>query len=124
MSETLQRLKDMGCRIALDDFGKGYSCLTQLHELPLDYMKLDRSFLKDLESEDPDKAMRSRKLIQAILALSGTFDITAIAEGVETRQQLDAVRQMGAKLVQGYFYSRALPASEIPDYIKNFVPGA
>lgn len=124
MSETLQRLKDMGCRIALDDFGKGYSCLTQLHELPLDYMKLDRSFLNDLESKDPDKAMRSRKLIQAILALSGTFDIAAIAEGVETRQQLDEVRQMGAKLVQGFLYSRARPASEIPDYIKNFVPGS
>lgn len=124
MGETLRQLKQMGCRIALDDFGTGYSSLTQLHQLPLDYLKLDRSFIKDLDSESPDEVRRSHKLIQAILSLADTFEITAVVEGVETQRQLDEVRLMGANLIQGYFYSKPLPAGEISHYIKTFSHGA
>ncbi|MFM4750125.1 putative bifunctional diguanylate cyclase/phosphodiesterase [Aeromonas veronii] len=124
MGETLRQLKQMGCRIALDDFGTGYSSLTQLHQLPLDYLKLDRSFIKDLDSESPDEVRRSHKLIQAIFSLVDTFEITAVVEGVETQRQLDEVRLMGANLIQGYFYSKPLPAGEISHYIKTFSHGA
>lgn len=124
MGETLRQLKQMGCRIALDDFGTGYSSLTQLHQLPLDYLKLDRSFIKDLDSESPDEVRRSHKLIQAIFSLADTFEITAVVEGVETQRQLDEVRLMGANLIQGYFYSKPLPAGEISHYIKTFSHGA
>ncbi|CAD0263917.1 Diguanylate cyclase/phosphodiesterase (GGDEF & EAL domains) [Pseudomonas veronii] len=124
MGETLRQLKQMGCRIALDDFGTGYSSLTQLHQLPLDYLKLDRSFIKDLDSESPDEVRRSHKLIQAIFSLADTFEITAVVEGVETQRQLDEVRLLGANLIQGYFYSKPLPAGEISHYIKTFSHGA
>lgn len=124
MSDTLQKLKEMGCKIALDDFGTGYSSLTQLHQLPLDYLKLDRSFIQDLDAEVPEKARRSHKLAQGICAIADTFEIATVVESVETQGQLDAVRLMGARFIQGYFYSKPLPADEIPGYITNFACGA
>ncbi len=123
MDNALQSLRGMGCKIGLDDFGTGYSSLTQLHQLPLDYLKLDRSFIKDLDSESAESSRRSHKLTLAILSLAETFGIDAVVEGVETQRQLDAVRDMGASLIQGFIYSKPLPACQIPQYINTFCHG-
>lgn len=119
MKGTLEDLRAMGCRIALDDFGTGFSSLTQLNELPLDYLKLDRSFIKELDSADSAARRRSLRMTQAALSLAETFDLIPIVEGVETLCQLKAVTALGAELIQGYYFSKPMPSEKVVDYIKS-----
>lgn len=120
MKETLKDLRALGCRISMDDFGTGFSSLTQLNQLPLDYLKLDRSFIKDLDSTDPAKAQRSFRMTQAALSLAETFQLEPIVEGVETLRQLQTVILLGADLIQGYYYSKPMPAEQVGGYITSF----
>lgn len=118
MSETLHKIRSLGCTIALDDFGTGYSSLTQLHTLPLDYIKIDRSFIRNLCSENPVEDKRCEKLTRGILVLADTLSLIPIVEGIETECQLTRIRQLGANLIQGFIYSKPLKLSELPDFIK------
>jgi diguanylate cyclase (GGDEF)-like protein len=120
MTETLKDLRALGCRIALDDFGTGFSSLTQLNQLPLDWLKLDRGFISDLDSDDIPKVQRSLRMTQAILSLAEAFKLVAVIEGIETRRQLDTVTALGANLVQGYYYSRPMPSEQVAGYIRSF----
>ena len=106
--KTLQALRDMGVRLAIDDFGTGYSSLTYLKQLPIDVLKIDRSFVDGLGTDPNDTS-----IVRMILSLASALDLTAIAEGVETEVQLDALHQYGCELGQGYLWSPGLPPDEL-----------
>jgi len=104
--ERLVDLRRLGVRISLDDFGTGYSTLTWLGTLPVDQIKIDRSFVMNLPDKDPTT------LVQGILALASTLNVEVIAEGVETQEQVDVLRASGCSLVQGYLFGRPQPTLE------------
>ncbi|HEY8601054.1 MAG TPA: EAL domain-containing protein [Thermomicrobiales bacterium] len=107
---TLNGLRRLGVRLALDDFGTGHSSLSYLQRLPVDTLKLDRSFLDGTGRE----TMRGRAIIPAITALAHALDLTVIAEGIETVDHLNWVRASGCDWGQGYHISRPIPAEDIP----------
>ena len=117
--DSLLSLRRMGCKIGLDDFGTGHSSLTQLHILPLDYLKIDRSFIKDLCSADPVADERCQKMTQVILKLCDVLSLVPIVEGIETESQLDRVSQLGAPLIQGFYYSKPLAQSAVAGYVEK-----
>jgi diguanylate cyclase (GGDEF)-like protein len=112
---ALHQLRGLGVRISMDDFGTGYSSLSYLHSFPFDKIKIDQSFVRDL-TERPD----SIAIIRAVAGLGHSFGVTTTAEGVETQDQLDKMREEGCSEVQGYFYSRPVPASEIAQLLIGF----
>jgi EAL domain-containing protein (putative c-di-GMP-specific phosphodiesterase class I) len=114
-SRKLHELREAGLRIAIDDFGTGYSSLALLSKLPVDLLKIDRSFISGLPA---DRA--SLTLVSSIIGLAAAFDLTAVAEGVETREQLALLRRFGCHLSQGYLHSRPVPLAEIE---KLLTPG-
>ena len=120
MLGTILALKDMGFKISLDDFGTGYSSLTQLNELPLDYLKLDQSFVRRIGGDDIDEDRRSVRLTTSILSLADIFGLVPIVEGVENQHQLDVVGQAGGHLIQGYFFSKPLPLEEAQSFVLGF----
>jgi diguanylate cyclase (GGDEF)-like protein len=105
---VLHQLRALGIRIALDDFGTGYSSLTYLQCFPFDKIKIDRSFVKDIT-----ESTGSLNIVRAVAALANGLGMTATAEGVETREQLDRITSEGCTEMQGYLFSRPLPAQEI-----------
>jgi diguanylate cyclase (GGDEF)-like protein len=102
-TDTLERLEALGVGIYMDDFGTGYSSLSYLHRLPLDALKIDRSFIRQLETDD-----RHLQLVRTILTLAKSVGVRVVAEGVETEYQLRHLRDLGADAVQGYFCSPPL----------------
>ncbi|WP_162916335.1 putative bifunctional diguanylate cyclase/phosphodiesterase [Cohaesibacter haloalkalitolerans] len=105
-------LKTLGCGISLDDFGTGFSSLTQLHAFPLTTIKIDRSFVSDL-----DKKPASYKIVKSLLALSRDMGVECIVEGVETAEELAVVTGLGGRYVQGYYWSPPVPASELGAFL-------
>jgi diguanylate cyclase (GGDEF)-like protein len=105
---TLQSLRKMGVKIAIDDFGTGYSSLAYLKRFPVDILKIDRSFIKNIAVDRGDVA-----IAQTIIGLARNFDLIVHAEGIETQQQLDMLTERGCDRAQGYFFSRAVPADEL-----------
>jgi len=112
---ALHQLRALGVRISMDDFGTGYSSLSYLRSFPFDKIKIDQSFVRDL-AERPD----SIAIIRAVAGLGQSFGMTTTAEGVETQEQLDQMRAEGCSEVQGYFYSRPVPATEIAQLLISF----
>ncbi|MBZ0104441.1 MAG: PAS domain S-box protein [Sulfuricella denitrificans] len=106
--QTLSALRDMGVRLSIDDFGTGYSSLSYLKRFPINKLKLDQSFVRDIIS-DPDDAAIS----MAIIALAHGLKLDVIAEGVETESQLDFLRTHGCDAIQGYYFSRPVPAEQM-----------
>ncbi|MGM0784511.1 MAG: putative bifunctional diguanylate cyclase/phosphodiesterase [Pseudomonadota bacterium] len=106
----LKALRARGHRIAIDDFGTGYSSLSYLKHLPLDKIKLDRAFIRSLPDEAADAA-----IVGAVLAMARGLDLDVIAEGVETREQLDFLNAAGCSLVQGFLFARPVPAQALID---------
>jgi predicted signal transduction protein with EAL and GGDEF domain len=105
---TLHQLRELGVRISMDDFGTGYSSLSYLHKFPFDKIKIDRSFVKEL-TERPD----CMAIIRAVAGLGINLGIATTAEGVETREQFERLREEGCTEVQGYLISPPRPANEI-----------
>lgn len=106
--EVLNALSQMGVKIALDDFGTGYSSLSYLRALPLDRVKIDRSFIADID--DPE----AQSIVQSIIDLCRRLNLEVVAEGVETKHNVETLRDMRCAVLQGFFFSRPVPASEIP----------
>jgi EAL domain-containing protein (putative c-di-GMP-specific phosphodiesterase class I) len=102
----LTALRALGIRIAIDDFGTGYSSLSYLRQFPIDVLKIDKSFIDDISSD------QQRALVHAIVRLAETLNLMVIAEGVETDAQRDVLAGMGCPLGQGYLFSRPLPYDE------------
>jgi EAL domain-containing protein (putative c-di-GMP-specific phosphodiesterase class I) len=96
-------------RISLDDFGTGFSSLSLLQRFPLHQLKIDRAFVSGVVDRPGDRA-----LVRTIIAMARALDLDLVAEGVETVEQLDAVRQLGCAVAQGYLLCHPLPATEIP----------
>jgi diguanylate cyclase (GGDEF)-like protein len=111
---TLHRLRSMGIGVALDDFGTGYSSLSYLHRFPFSKIKIDQTFVRDLLT-----SRESMSIIHAVTGLGQSLGIRTIAEGVETQEQLDKLREKGCTEAQGYFFGRPRPASEVPLLIKR-----
>jgi diguanylate cyclase (GGDEF)-like protein len=112
---VLHQLRSLGVRISMDDFGTGYSSLSYLRSFPFDKIKIDQSFVRDLIAK-PD----SIAIIRAVAGLGHSFGMTTTAEGVETKEQLDQMRVEGCTEVQGYFYGKPTPASEIAPLLSGF----
>jgi diguanylate cyclase (GGDEF)-like protein/PAS domain S-box-containing protein len=104
----LERLTQHGVRLAIDDFGTGYSSLTYLNRFPVDTVKIDRTFIAGLGVRERDTA-----IVEAITGLARTLDLTAVAEGVETAEQLEALRALGCDRAQGYYLGRPMPAEDV-----------
>jgi diguanylate cyclase (GGDEF)-like protein len=113
--DSLQGLKQLGVRLALDDFGTGYSSLAYLTQLPIDTLKIDRSFVDKL-----GESGQSRAVVRSITALAQALGLSTVAEGVETREQLDSLRALGCDEVQGFFYARPMPAGELQGWWRAF----
>ncbi len=105
---TLDRLRDKGVRIAMDDFGTGYSSLGALTSLPIDTLKIDRSFIMGVETGNANE-----KIVAAILLLAQGLNLEVIAEGVETQSEFQYLRDKNCDIVQGYFFSRPLDATNM-----------
>jgi len=106
--DRILALKALGIAVAVDDFGTGYSSLAHLKRFPLDVLKIDRYFVKDLPNAPVNEA-----LISSILALCKGLNLGTVAEGVENRDQLESLRKLGCQIVQGYFISRPIPAEHL-----------
>jgi EAL domain-containing protein (putative c-di-GMP-specific phosphodiesterase class I) len=104
---VLQQLKMLGVHLSMDDFGIGHSSLSQLKRLPLDQIKIDQSFVRDLVMDENDKS-----IVQTIIAMADSMKLEVIAEGVETEAQRAQLQALGCTLYQGYLFSKPLPLAE------------
>ena len=115
MEETidrLQELKNIGITLSIDDFGTGYSSLAYLKRFPLDMLKIDRSFIRNLET-DPG----NRVIVKTIIDLGHNLNLKLIAEGVENAEQQEALRELKCEYVQGFFFQKPLPAEDFKNYV-------
>lgn len=110
----LSELSEMGFRLSVDDFGTGYSSLGYLKRFPLDALKIDRSFVADIESSQD-----SASIAAAVIALAHSLGLKVVAEGVEKDAQMDYLRSLKCDLVQGYLLSRPMPADDLVNFLKK-----
>jgi len=115
---TLERLRGQGITIALDDFGTGYSSLSYLKRFPVDTIKIDKSFVRDVATD-----AQSGAIATAIVTLAHSLGKDVVAEGVETREQLESLAARGCDAVQGFLFSRPVPAAEIPALVRRAAGG-
>ena len=107
-TDTLRRLKALGVRVAIDDFGTGFSSLSYLKRFPIDYVKIDRAFTRVMGEKSVDS-----EIVRSVIRLAAAIGIDAVAEGVESANQLRQLRELGCPLIQGFLLARPLPADEV-----------
>ena len=115
--EELQKLKKVGVSFAIDDYGMGYSCLYYLKHMPVDFLKISRSFIAGLGEEDSgDEA-----IVPDTIGLAHALGLRVVAEGVETEEQLAKLKGLGCDLAQGYYFAKPLPSEEVERLLANSV---
>jgi EAL domain-containing protein (putative c-di-GMP-specific phosphodiesterase class I) len=114
--ENLVRLRILGCGLAMDDFGAGYSSLDRLSELPFSEIKLDRAFVSKMQSQP-----RSAAIISCSVALAQALDISLVIEGVETTEQRNRLIGLGCTTAQGYLFARPMPQNHFIDYCRTLL---
>jgi diguanylate cyclase (GGDEF)-like protein/PAS domain S-box-containing protein len=112
--DALISISELGIKLSMDDFGTGYSSLSYLRQYPFDVLKIDRSFINGITSNKADC-----DLVKATIAMSHSLDLTVVAEGVETKEQLQLLENLGCDFVQGYFFSRPIPAERLLEFSAN-----
>jgi diguanylate cyclase (GGDEF)-like protein len=113
--QVVEGLRSKGFEVGMDDFGSGYSSLNMLSLMPIDVLKMDSAFIKDVESDD-----KGVQLVALIIGIAKTLNIPVVAEGVETKEQLEILKELGCELVQGYYFSRALSSADFEaTYIRD-----
>jgi len=112
--DNIARLRALGLTIAIDDFGTGYSCLANLRRLPVNVLKIDRTFIAEAQRHPHDA-----EIVKTILALGRTLEFPVIAEGIETEEQAGLLRSMGCEFAQGFLFSRPLPAAEVERWLEG-----
>ena len=112
--EVLRDLKRIGIKLALDDFGTGFSSLSYLRCLPVDVMKIDRSFILDIVENEQD-----RSLVRSIISMAKVLGLAVVVEGVESPAQRDLLSEMGCDLIQGFLYSEGVPAEQVPEVLNR-----
>lgn len=113
-SDLLHEFKTMSVRTSVDDFGTGHSTMTYLQQFPYDCMKIDRSFIDGLAEKDQNRVM-----VKAMISLGHELDLEVIAEGVETEEQLEVLRELNCDTIQGFYYAKPLEAGEVHDYLQD-----
>ena len=111
--EKVKKLSKLGFKIEMDDFGSGYSSLSMLSYLPIDALKLDMQFIRSAFT-----GRRDTRLLDTMICLAASFEVPTIAEGVETAEQVSVLKRMGCDIIQGYYFSRPIPADEFEKFIK------
>jgi len=114
VATVLQAIKDLGVHLALDDFGTGYSSLSHVRRLPIDALKIDRSFIRELAT-NPDDA----SVVRAMISMGRSLQMKVVAEGVETREQLECLRRYGCPEGQGYYFSKAIDAADFTRLLRR-----
>jgi len=112
--KILQEIKALGVRLAIDDFGTGYSSLAQVKAFPIDTLKVDRSFIRNIPYGEKDKA-----ITETILAMGRTLNLTIVAEGVETKEQMSYLEQQSCDMMQGFYFSRPIPPNEFVTLLRK-----
>ena len=111
---VLNQIKDMGIRVTMDDFGTGYSSLSYLRKIPLSCLKIDRSFIFDLNKNE-----NADKLVASIVSMAHELGLDVVAEGVEEKHQADHLAALGCEYLQGYYFSRPVPHDEVVDMLQK-----
>jgi EAL domain-containing protein (putative c-di-GMP-specific phosphodiesterase class I) len=112
--KVLELVRELGIEVSIDDFGTAYSSLSRLKQLPLQTLKIDQSFVRDL-GQDPD----DETLVRTIIAMAHNLNLKVVAEGVETQLQYDYVKHYGCDTVQGFLFGRPVPCGQIPQMLDN-----
>lgn len=112
LTEVIKSLRERGFRIEMDDFGTGYSSLNMITSIPIDVLKIDMSFIRNMNKDE-----KSRKLVELVMDIAKFIKVPAVAEGVEDESQLNALKEMGCELIQGYYFSRPVPPEEFEKFI-------
>lgn len=112
--EMVENLRQKGFRIEMDDFGSGYSSLNMITTLPIDILKIDMSFVRNME-----RGEREKKLVELVIDIAKFLNVPTVAEGVETKSQLETLKKMGCKIIQGYFFSKPVPPAEFAPFIEK-----
>ncbi len=113
--QELQAFKELGLHVSIDDFGTGYSSLSYLKRLPIDELKIDKSFIDDIDYNEND-----RDIVRSIISLGHNLHLKVVAEGVEKQTQLDFLKDNGCDIIQGYFYSQPLIANAFVEFLESF----
>ena len=114
--QLISAIHEKGIRISMDDFGTGYSSLSLLHKLPVDELKIDKSFVDHILDD-----ASARQMVQSIIAIGKNQGMTLLAEGVENEQQAQLLRESGCDSFQGYYFSRPLMIDDLKDYLQDKV---
>lgn len=115
VQESLRVLRSMGIKVALDDFGTGQSSLSYVHQLSLDKIKIDRGFIRNIETQD-----NARNIVKTVIDLCRNLKFDCVVEGVETQEQADILRRLGCNAMQGYLFAKPMPQSEVDQFIGRF----
>jgi diguanylate cyclase (GGDEF)-like protein len=119
MQSALNRVKELGCQIAIDDFGTGYSSIVKLTTLPIDLLKVDRSFVFMLDSSDPAKSRQALLIARSVYSLAQALELDVITEGIETEEQLAIVAELGADLIQGFYFAKPMLEINMCTYLSR-----
>ena len=114
IDDTLKDINQMGISISMDDFGTGYSSLSYLRKYPFSILKIDRSFINDITTDEND-----RELINAVVAMAHALNLKVVAEGVETKAQRDYLVSIKCDIAQGYYYSKPVSATEFSQLLST-----
>ena len=118
MIEAVNHLRDKGFKIEMDDFGSGYSSLNMITTIPIDVLKMDMSFVRNMNKDE-----KCLKLVELVISIAKFLNVPVVAEGVEDAGQVEALKKMGCDIIQGYYFSKPLPADGFAELLKKELGG-